>query len=196
MFKQGRSNLVVGEFILNACSLYKIVNRETLQLYPKKEQLSIEIPRLFQATYTVRCMEEYSSWRENIEPHRVGLMTIAASCNMQEMLKEVLVNNLMAAGYTHKRLADEYSMYGDRKFKHHLEQSILRMKSTHESYLTNTKVMSASDQLVWTSTTFCCCCPLAGEEISPNKTASASKIVRSRLAPKNLVESSNSLMRR
>nr|CAD7577738.1 unnamed protein product [Timema californicum] len=129
---------------LNACSLYKLVNRKTLQLQPKKEQLSIEIPRLVQATYTVRCMEEYFSWRDTTEPHRVGLMTIAASCNMQDMLKEVLVNNLMAAGYTHKKLADEYSMYGDRKFKHRLEQSILRMKSRYESHLTNTKVMSAS----------------------------------------------------
>nr|CAD7400702.1 unnamed protein product [Timema cristinae] len=123
----------------DAIDLHSILTK-----YFKTEQLSIEIPRLVQTTYTVRCMKEYFSWRETTEPHRVGLMTIAASCNMQEMLKEVLVNNLMAAGYTHKRLADEYSMYGDRKFKHRLEQNILRMKSRYESHLTDTKIMSAS----------------------------------------------------
>ncbi|CAG2062141.1 unnamed protein product [Timema podura] len=41
-----------------------------LTTYFKTEQLSMELPRLAQATYTVRCMEEYLSWRDSIDPHR------------------------------------------------------------------------------------------------------------------------------
>nr|CAD7406620.1 unnamed protein product [Timema cristinae] len=115
-----------------------------LTTYFKTEQLSMELRPLAQATYTVRCMEEYTSWRESIEPHRVDLMTITASWNVRgDKLKKVLVKNLLAAGYTYKRLADEFRIHGDQVFKNRLEQSILHMKMTYESYLTDTKDMSA-----------------------------------------------------
>nr|CAD7260575.1 unnamed protein product [Timema shepardi] len=115
-----------------------------LTTYFKTTQLSMDLPPLARATYTVKCMEEYVSWRESTEPHRADLMTITASWNVRgEKLKKVLVKNLLAAGYTYKRLADEYRMYGDQKFKNSLEQSILHMKRTYESYLTDTKDMSA-----------------------------------------------------
>nr|CAD7408672.1 unnamed protein product [Timema poppensis] len=108
-------------------------------------QLSMDLPPLARATYSVKCMEEYVSWRESTEPHRADLMTITASWNVRgEKLKKVLVKNLLAAGYTYKRLADEYRMYGDQRFKDRLEQSILHMKRTYESYLTDTKDLNAS----------------------------------------------------
>nr|CAD7571254.1 unnamed protein product [Timema californicum] len=70
-----------------------------LTTYFKTTQLSMDLPPLVRATYTVRCMEEYVSWRESTEPHRADLMTITASWNVRgEKLKKVLVKNLLGSG--------------------------------------------------------------------------------------------------
>ncbi|XP_021916864.1 uncharacterized protein LOC110828433 isoform X2 [Zootermopsis nevadensis] len=126
----------------DAKDLYTLLSR-----YFKVESLSLDIPRLEMYTYTFRCMEFYSKWKYYVDVKIEGLRVIVRNQRKtSEKKKTIILRNLVAAGYDIQNLLDDFSKSpSEQSFKEELKRRIQVMKSNHESYLLDTRIVSVEE---------------------------------------------------